>query len=127
MKLKKLKVLAFCAAAIFTNVAMSECVNGVWDGPWVGPSVTPPSCETSVEPAEYSELCFPDGCMPVTYSWFGKLGNYRSAEAILPSGYSMLGWSGPCFSGDCPEIDRQAFYSLFWNARQANRAGRFEP
>ena len=41
MKLKKLKVLAFCAAARFTNVAMSECVNGVSDPyPSSGPQPT---------------------------------------------------------------------------------------
>ena len=71
---------------------MSECVDGVWEGPWAGPSPTLPSCETSVEPAEYSELCFPEGCMPVTYSWFGKLGNYRSAEATCQM--VILCWAG---------------------------------
>lgn len=117
-----MRLLAFCAAAMFAQVAMSECVNGVWEGPWAGPSQEPPAC---IDPTPASStLCFPDGCSPVTYEWSDT---FRLAKSTLPNGYAMMGWSGPCISGDCSEIDQQAFYSLFWNARQANRAGRFEP
>lgn len=113
------------AAVLFaiSSTAGAECVDGVWQGTWAGPSQEPPSCEMPVEPTPADPvLCFPEGCVPVTYSWYGQ---FRIAEATMPSGYPMLGWSGPCVSGNCPEIDAQAYWSLYWNSRQVYRSARY--
>lgn len=117
----KAKLLVFGLAMMAAQLASGECVNGVWEGPWAGPSPEPPSCQ-ALTPAP-DTLCFPAGCSPVAYEWSDT---FRLAKSALPNGYPTMGWSGPCVSGDCPEIDQQAFESLFWNARQANRAQRFE-
>ena len=90
----KLKLLAFCAAAMFAQVAMSECVDGVWEGVWAGPSPEPPACDGAmVDPTPASDtLCFPAGCSPVVYEWSDT---FRLAKSTLPNGYPMMGWSGP--------------------------------
>ena len=118
----KAKLLVLGMAMMAAQTALGECVNGVWEGPWFGPSPEPPICIGPTPTPASSELCFPAGCSPVTYEWSDT---FRLAKSTLPNGYAMMGWSGPCVSGDCPEIDQQAFESLFWNARQANRAQGF--
>jgi len=120
------KLIGAAALSVFSIAAIAECVNGAWEGPWTGPAPEPPACDGAmVDPTPASsELCFPSGCSPVVYEWSDT---FRLAKSTLPNGYPMMGWSGPCVSGDCPEIDQQAFGSLFWNARQAHRAERFEP
>lgn len=120
---KLLSVAVSILFATVATVAMAECVDGVWRGPWAGPSPVPPSCEEPI-PEDLSVLCFPEACNEVEYGWTGA---FRIAKSKLPNGYEVLGWSGPCYSGACPEIDTQAYSDLWWNARQANRAQRYRP
>ena len=68
-------------------------------------------------------LTFPDGRAPVRFT---TLGPFVIAESVLPSGYPVMGFSGPCLTPPCGEIREQAFQSLWLNARQANRAARFQ-
>jgi hypothetical protein len=67
-------------------------------------------------------LCLPEGCNVVSYS---EINHFTVAESVLPNGYPVMGWSGPCLSGDCPDIRNQAFADLELNAKRANRAQRF--
>jgi hypothetical protein len=132
MKALLLAVLLFPLAAFTHGFGPpTSCPEGFYfescDGPQVGgsgpcvpgcyeiPGYVPPT-------GEVRQLCFPSGCAPVRFTWLSK---FVIAESALPSGYPMMGWSGPCLSEQCPEIEDQAFQSLFWNARQANRAARF--
>lgn len=118
--MKKLSVLLVIMLTIPT--AMAECVDGVWGGPWAGPSPTPPTCVGEAAPVE---LCFLAGCSPVSYT---QDGSFVWADSTLPNGYPVRGFSGPCLEGEaCTEAKTQAFAQLFWNARQANRAQRYEP
>ena len=73
------------------------------------------------DPVANSQLCLPEGCNPVNYS---RLNGFALAESILPSGYPVIGWSGPCFD-ECPDLLNQAFADLELNAKLANRAQRF--
>jgi hypothetical protein len=119
-----MKRLLLCVAAILApSMVFAGCIDGVWEGTWAGPSPEPPSCDVFVEPdTADNELCFPEGCSAISYSWDGAL---RSAKSTMPNGYQVFGWSGPCLTGDCPEIDKQAYSSLFWNSRQLYRYGRY--
>lgn len=77
------------------------------------------------EPTGPAELCLPDGCTPVSYSWSG---DFAVAQSTLPNGYPVAGIIGPCLNSDrgqCPDIFNQAFAVLRINALQANRAQRF--
>lgn len=87
----------------------------------VGEPTAPPSTDLSGP----GELCLPEGCQPVSYSWLGTL---VVAESRLPNGYAVLGWSGPCLelNQQCPDILNQAFADLRMNALRANRAQRYE-
>ena len=96
------------------------------------PDVTPPpvcvspalGCEDP-QPMGPVELCLPEGCTLVSYSW---LGDMALAGATLPNGYPVIGWSGPCLSADraqCPNILMQAWTDLQLNALRANRAQSF--
>lgn len=78
------------------------------------------------EPIGSSELCLPEGCQPVSYTWFGNL---VVAESRLSNGYAVMGWSGPCLEltrSQCPDIANQAFADLLNAALRANRAQRYE-
>ena len=104
-----------CSGPVFGPAPI--CIPGCEpDFVYVGPVPPPPV-------AEARELCFPSGCAPVRFTWLSK---FVIAESSLPSGYPVLGWSGPCLNPPCGEIHEQAYQSLFWNARQANRAARFQ-
>jgi hypothetical protein len=108
------RLLIFAGALLLSNAVAAQCFSpGCADGVYVGP--VPP-------PAESRQLCFPTGCAPVRFTWLSK---FVIAESALPSGYPVMGWSGPCLSEQCPEIEDQAYQSLFWNARQSHRAARF--
>ena len=127
-----MKFLLFAALLFPFAVAASFCPDGFryndCEGPQFGPGPCTPGCYeipgyTPVPPvAEARELCFPSGCAPVRFTWFSR---FVIAESSLPSGYPMIGWSGPCLTPKCPEIEEQAYQNLFWNARQAHRAARF--
>lgn len=69
------------------------------------------------------ELCLPSGCVAVTYT---VLDSFIIASAKIPNGYPVIGWSGPCFDEDCPDLANQAFADLELNAKRANRAQRYE-
>ena len=100
-------------------------------GPQFGPGGCVPGCvgEPSVPPSPDlsgpGELCLPEGCQPVVYSWLGTM---VVAGSRLPNGYSVLGWAGPCLDSyqQCPDIFNQAFTDLRLNALRANRAQRYE-
>lgn len=68
-----------------------------------------------------AELCFPDSCAPVLYQ---QMENFILATSKTPSGYSVMGWSGPCLDLACPEQSTQAYWDLWINARKAHRAQR---
>jgi hypothetical protein len=126
MKTLLLAVLLFPLAA-----AASFCPDGFryddCNRTSIGPGPCIPGCyeipDYAPPPAESRELCFPTGCAPVRFTWLSK---FVIAESSLPSGYPVMGFSGPCLANTCPEIEEQAYQSLFWNARQANRAARFQ-
>jgi hypothetical protein len=137
MKALILALIFGLLAGLFAVSALAQtCPEGFYfetcEGPQVGGSgPCVPGCypdlslpPTPPPPAESRQLCFPAGCAPVTYTWFRR---FLIAESELPSGYPMMGFSGPCISGSCPEIQEQAYQNLFWNARQANRAARYQP
>jgi hypothetical protein len=90
------------------------CAPGCYEIPGYTPAPPPP--------AEARQLCFPSGCAPVRFTWLSR---FVIAESVLPSGYPVMGWAGPCLSGQCPEIEEQAERDLWLNARKANRAARF--
>lgn len=70
-----------------------------------------------------SLLCLPEGCHPVNYT---EINGFTVAESTLPNGWPVLGWSGPCTTGSCPDIRNQAFSDLEMNAKRANRAQRWD-
>lgn len=101
-----------------TSVGPAPCVPGC-----VGVPVAPPSFD---EPTGPNELCLPEGCQPVSYTWAGNL---VVAESRLENGYPVMGWSGPCLAltrGQCPDIKNQAFADLRLAALRAHRAQRYE-
>lgn len=131
----KCLVFLFCSLLLVMSVnsrADSCPVGQTWDdcsGPQFGGGGCIPGCagvpsEPVIpnEPVGPNELCLPD-CQPVTYAW---LGNIVIAQSRLSNGYSVLGWSGPCFDPSCPDIMNQAWNDLRMNAVRANRAQRYE-
>lgn len=100
------------------TVALAQCF-----GPGGCQPEPPPIQPTG--PTGPAELCLPDGCMPVTYSWSS---DYAVAQSQLPNGYPVTGIAGPCFSvnrADCPDIFNQAAAMLKTRALEANRAQRY--
>jgi len=90
---------------------------------WVCP-VLPPA--TPVLPVAPREVCYGDaGCQPVRYRTDG---GFIIAESILPNGYRVIGWSGPCNGPlvTCPDLARQAWADLEINALRINRGLRHE-
>jgi hypothetical protein len=129
------KALAIASILLFSGaVAAQSCPEGFryndCEGPQFGPGPCTPGCyeipgyrpAPTPPVAEARQLCFPVGCAPVRFTWLSR---FVIAESALPSGYPAMGWSGPCLSEQCPEIEEQAYQNLFWNARQAHRAARF--
>ena len=102
---------------ILATALLALSINGIAQTPCFGPG----PCGEPVEPTGPAELCLPEGCNPVIYS---RLNGFALAESILPSGYPVIGWSGPCFD-ECPDLLNQAFTDLELNAKRANRAMRF--
>ena len=101
----KLLALLF-GISLCSSVAAEPCPGPAGCGQPIGPPI----------------LCIRDHCQPVQYSWTGDL---AIAESMLPNGYSVLGWAGPCLSEDrsqCQDIFNQAFADLRINALRANRA-----
>jgi hypothetical protein len=131
--MKKLLILAGALLLSSPLFAGDFCPDGFryndCEGPQVGGSgPCVPSCYETARPptpptAEARELCFPAGCAPVRFTWLSK---FVIAESSLPSGYPVMGFSGPCLTPTCPEIEEQAYQNLWWNSRQANRAARFQ-
>jgi hypothetical protein len=128
MKTLLLAVLLFPLAAF----AGESCPEGFYfescDGPQVGGSgpCTPGCYEIPgyVPPTgEVRQLCFPSGCAPVRFTW---LGPFLIADSMLPSGYPVMGFTGPLLGGQGPNMPEQALLNLRWNAFQANRAARFQ-
>ena len=79
----------------------------------------PPAVTHPVGPAR---LCFGDaGCKPVRYRFDG---GFVLAESALPSGYRVLGWSGPCPGAlsTCPGLGGQAYSDLRVQALRLHRA-----
>ncbi len=106
--------------AAVVSLALSSIV-AYAGGTCAGPSPCPPDNE----PTGPAELCLPDGCTPVTYSWFG---DFALAEGALVNGYRILGWAGPCDWPDhtkCPDIFNQAFADMRLYGIRANRAQRY--
>lgn len=127
------KTILVAALLVGSSAIAGECVDGQWVGTYAGPGSTPPDCTQEVIPPDSgfttpvsgNALCFPDGCSAIAFTWVGL---FRVAQSTLPNGYPVLGFSGPCLNyNGCDEIDVQAESSLFWNARQAHRAQRYQP
>ena len=88
---------------------------------WMCP-VLPPGGALPVGP---SELCFGlDGCSSVQYRLDGS---FLLAETVLPNGFAVLGWAGPCLGPltGCPDLANQAFSDLRLNAYRIYRGVRF--
>jgi predicted small lipoprotein YifL len=80
----------------------------------------PGGCEFPVAPVETPEqFCFNGICNNVTGEWFG---DFYVVRSVLPTGYGVMGWGGPCPQHDCPDIGNQALRDLAANADQINRA-----
>lgn len=88
---------------------------------YAGTCAGPGPCVPGNEPTGPAELCLPDGCTPVVYSWHGDM---VIAEGTLVNGYPVIGWAGPCGSS-CPNIFVQAFEDAKINALRAVRARRY--
>lgn len=124
---------AVFTVALLLTTSMSfaaNCPDGqIWkscSGTSPGPGPCIPGCVSGGElPIGPVELCLPEGCQPIRYSW---LGNIVIAESQLTNGYSVLGWAGPCLNVDrlqCPDIMNQAAADLRTNALRSNRAQSF--
>jgi len=137
MKTLLVEVLLLLGLLSFSGFAHSRtCPAGFYyetcEGTQVGPGPCVPGCKPildyipPIDPGPSSEapteLCFPAGCSVIQYIPFHR---FIIAESKLPNGYPMIGFSGPCMKANCPEMALQAYYNLFWNARQANRANRY--
>lgn len=102
-------------ALLFSSAAFAD--------PCFGPGGCDPTEPTG--PNGPAQLCIASVCAPVVYSWTG---NIAVAESTAPSGYQVIGWSGPCGYTDrtqCPDIFNQAFADLRTNALRAHRAQRY--
>lgn len=100
------------------QVGPGPCVPG-WVCP-VKPPVTPPA------PIGPPQLCLgASGCFPVLYR---ADGGFLIAESVLPNGYRVMGWAGPCGGpiSSCPDIGNQAHSDLRMNALRIHRGLRFE-
>ena len=127
------------AMAVFAPMAYSqpapECEWNDCSGPQVGPGpctpgwvcpLTPVKPPISGLPLGPEKVCLgASGCFPVRYSLFGW---FMIAESVLPNGYPMMGWAGPCIFDEevCPDIGNQAYTDLRLNALGVHRALRFE-
>lgn len=99
----------------------APCVPG-----WVCPLPPPPPTGVEVVPVGPNQLCLgTSGCFPVSYRVDG---GFVLAESVLPNGYRVLGWSGPCAGmiSSCPDIGKQAHADLRMNALRIYRGLRFE-
>lgn len=112
-------LIASLFAMIFTvMMALPASVNA---GTCAGPAPCPPDAG----PTGPAELCLPDGCTPVEYTWHG---DFALAEGTLVNGYRIFGWAGPCDWPDhtrCPNIFNQAYSDMSLYALRAYRAQRY--
>ncbi len=109
-------VAMLVASALLSSAVYAECVNNGF-GP--GPTCDPPPVSVIDRP---SDMCFPDGCRPITYTVNGL---FVIAQSELPNGFQVLGYAGPCHSfglTQCPAIYRQAAERMRVDAEQQNRA-----
>lgn len=124
-----MKSLLAVALLITTSLSFAaNCPDGqIWkscSGTSAGPGPCVAGCIVNPLPGP-AELCLPEGCQPVMYSWTGDI---VVAESQLMNGYSVLGWAGPCVHADhaqCPDIFNQAFQDLQINSLRSNRAQSF--
>ena len=80
----------------------------------------PGGCEFPVTPVETPErFCFAGVCNNVEGQWFGEFYVVRS---VLVTGFPVMGWGGPCATGNCPDIANQAMRNMQSNADIVNRA-----
>lgn len=100
----------FLTAALFSGAVSAQCFGPVC-----------PDSQPVIDPIGPTVVCV-ETCTPVTYAWFGQ---FIIAETVLPNGYPIIGWSGPCFDGICPDAPNQAAADLRMNALRVNRAQRF--
>lgn len=127
-----MKSLLAVALLITTSLSFAaNCPDGqIWQscsGTSPGPGPCIPGCIANPNPPipGPAELCLPDGCQPIQYSWTGDI---VVAESQLVNGYAVLGWAGPCVHADhalCPNIYEQAFQDLQINALRTTRAQDF--
>ena len=106
-------------------LALSLFASSTYAGTCAGPAFGPGGCPDSSAPTGPADLCLPDGCTRVSYSWSG---DFAVAQSALPNGYPVAGMIGPCLNPDrsqCPDIFNQAFAAMRVNALQANRAQRY--
>jgi hypothetical protein len=128
MRVLLLSLLVLFSASVLAQSCPEGQIFNSCDGPQTGPGQCIPGCvavgvpPVVSEPIGPTELCISGACRPVGYLW---IGNLVIAEAQLPNGYAVMGWSGPCGFADrsqCPDILNQAFNDLRTNALRANRA-----
>jgi len=105
-------------------LALSLFASSAYAGTCAGPAF-PCADPPPTQPTGPADLCLPDGCTLVSYSWSG---DFAVAQSALPNGYPVAGIIGPCLNPDrsqCPDIFNQAFAAMRVNALQANRAQRY--
>ncbi len=101
-------IITFVVSLFITQSAYAVC------------GFSPAPCEFPTAPVETSEqFCFDGTCNNVTGEWFG---DFYVVRSVLPTGYGVIGWGGPCPQHDCPDIGRQARRMLDSNADFINRA-----
>ena len=69
----------------------------------------------------HPSCAFQSGCSAVTYhglEWSAP----SKRKSDLPNGYSMLGWSGSCFSGDCLKLIASLLFRYSGMRGKQNRA-----
>lgn len=109
--MKRLIPICFSLIAIS---AFADCNYNAGFGP--GPICDPAPINKPVD------MCFPDGCRPINYTVQGA---FVIAQSELPNGFQVLGYAGPCHTGnviDCPAIYQQAAERMRVDAEQQNRA-----
>lgn len=95
-------------------------------GTSAGPGPCIPGCIAApIGPIGPAQLCIANVCAPVVYGWEGDI---ATAQSTAPSGYQVIGWSGPCGYSNrsqCPDIFNQAFEDMRMNALKVHRAQNF--
>lgn len=103
-----MKALVLVVSLFITQSAYAVC------------GFSPAPCEFPTAPVETPErFCFAGICNNVEGQWFSEFYVVRSVPV---TGFPVMGWGGPCATGNFPDIANQALRDLAANADKINRA-----